>query len=195
MISVVIATHDSEALLVPTLSALVPAAVAGVVREVIVADGGSTDATATVADVAGCRFLAAPGPLGARLTAAAATARAQWLLFLQPGSVPDAAWTEEAGRFVREAELAGSADMRAAVFRPRPGHARSTLAEAFVLFASALGARPKPSQGLLILKGLYNRIGRHDAASPDPEAALLRSLGRRRIVQLGCWATTVAIRP
>lgn len=38
MLSVVIATHDSERALLPTLAALVAGAAAGVVREVIVAD-------------------------------------------------------------------------------------------------------------------------------------------------------------
>ncbi len=64
MISVVIATHESERLLVPTLAALVPGALAGVVREVIVADAGSRDDTAKVADVAGCRFMVTPGSHG-----------------------------------------------------------------------------------------------------------------------------------
>ena len=45
MFSIIIATHDSERALVPTLAALVPGATAGIVREVIVADGGSRDET------------------------------------------------------------------------------------------------------------------------------------------------------
>ena len=40
MISVIIATKDSERALVSTLGALVPGAAAGAVREVIVADAG-----------------------------------------------------------------------------------------------------------------------------------------------------------
>ena len=55
----------------PTLAALVPGATAGIVREVIVADGGSRDDTEQVADIAGCRFLSSVEPLGARLKAAA----------------------------------------------------------------------------------------------------------------------------
>ena len=61
MISVIIATNESEQLLVPTLAALVPGAMAGIVREVIVADAGSRDGTAAVADVAGCRCVVTPG--------------------------------------------------------------------------------------------------------------------------------------
>ena len=114
MISVVIGTHDSEVMLVPTLAALVPGAVAGVVREVIVADGGSMDETEKVADVAGCRFVASAEPLGARLCAAAGAARGDWLLFLPPGSVPGSRWIDEVQRFIHDAEREGST-MRAAV--------------------------------------------------------------------------------
>ena len=60
MLSAIIATHESERALVPTLAALVPGAIAGLVSEVVVADAGSRDATAEVADVAGCRFIASP---------------------------------------------------------------------------------------------------------------------------------------
>src|SRR4051794_37334012 len=103
MLSVVITTHESERLLVPTLAALVPGAMAGIIRDVIVADAGSTDATAEVADVAGCRVVVEPGPLGARLQAAVALARGTWLLFLRPGSVPDTTWVEDVSRFTRQA--------------------------------------------------------------------------------------------
>lgn len=180
MISVVIPTHDSEAVLVPTLAVLVPGAVAGIVREVILADAGSTDATAQVADIAGCRFMVTAGPLGARLAAAAAAARAPWLLFLRPGSTLSAGWTDEVGRFMHEAEFPG-AEPCAAVFRPQPGRSRSTMAEIFALIASALAALPRSGQGLLIAKHHYDTLGGHRADAPDPEIDLLRRLGRRRI--------------
>src|SRR5437016_4133822 len=128
MISVVIPTHESEHQLVPTLAALVPGALAGVVREVIVADAGSRDDTAKVADIAGCHFMVTPGPLGTRLAAATSAARSSWLWFLRPGSVPDANWIEETGSFVRAADVAGEAG--AAVLRARPNGRQSSLAEA-----------------------------------------------------------------
>src|SRR5262245_65191604 len=99
MISVVIPTHESERLLAHTLAALVPGALDGLLREVIVADAGSKDGTAKVADVAGCRFMVLPGSRGERLAAAAAAARADWLWFVQPGSIPGTGWIEELGRF------------------------------------------------------------------------------------------------
>ena len=75
MLSAIISTHESERSLVPTLAALVPGAAAGLLADVVVADANSRDATAEVADIAGCRYLSSSDPLGARLKAAAATTR------------------------------------------------------------------------------------------------------------------------
>ena len=182
MLSVIIATHESERALVPTLAALVAGSTAGLISEVVVADAGSRDATAEVADVAGCRFIASSASLGERLNAAAMSARAPWLLFLRAGAVPDTSWIAETGRFI---ETAQSADM-AATFRPAPAldtH-RPLLVEALALLGRALGARARPEQGLLIAKAFYQKLGGHRAA--DAEADLLRRLGRRRIVMLRC---------
>ena len=52
MLSVIIPTLNSERMLVATLAMLVPGAMSGVVREVTIVDGGSTDATLEIADAA-----------------------------------------------------------------------------------------------------------------------------------------------
>src|SRR4051812_8684973 len=57
MISVVIPTLNSERALPRCFDSLIPAAVRGVVREVIIADGGSTDGTLGVADAAGAHVV------------------------------------------------------------------------------------------------------------------------------------------
>ena len=107
MLSVIIPTRDSERALVHTLVALVPGATAGVVREVIVADGGSRDETEQVADIAGCVFLSSGQSLGARLKAAAERARGEWLMFLSPGVVPGPTWIEDTAAFVQERRTSG----------------------------------------------------------------------------------------
>src|SRR5262249_54106063 len=104
MLSVIIPTFNSERILVPTLAMLISGAMSGVVREVTIVDGGSTDATLHVADAAGCEVAVSSGPLGTRLNAAAAAARSPWLMFLRAGTVLDATWLEEAARFIDEAE-------------------------------------------------------------------------------------------
>jgi hypothetical protein len=191
MLSVVIAAQDNGRRLVATLAALVPGAIAGVVREVVVADSGSSD-IAEIADIAGCRVLTSDGPLGDRLKAASAVARSSWLLFLKPGWIPDPSWIGETRSFIETNELAGRADRIAAVFRraPTPGTPRAALAEALALLTASFGTRPRPEQGLLITKRLYERLDGHRGNYDDPEIALLRRLGRRRIVTLRSAAAT-----
>jgi hypothetical protein len=188
MLSVVIGTRDSGQLLLATLAALVPGAAAALVREVIVADGGSSDDTAEIADAAGCRIMMAETSLGARLAAAAGGARAPWLLFLQPGSVPDPSWIEHVARFMQVSEREGRADRCAAVFRPvaRNGTLGPSVTDVLRLAFAALMVRPTPQQGLLINRSFYDAMGGHRAESADCEADLLRAIGRRRIALLGC---------
>jgi hypothetical protein len=183
MLSVIIATENSERPLVATLAALVPGALAGLVREVIVADAGSRDETAKVADIAGCKLVAGAAPAGARLKSAAAAARGPWLLFLRPGAVPDATWIDEVGRFVG---ACGRTQAQAAVFRATaaPVRLRAAIADALAQVSIALGGRPRPQQGLLIAKELYDSLGGHAADGVDPETEFLRRLGRRRTTML-----------
>jgi glycosyltransferase involved in cell wall biosynthesis len=178
MLSVILATKDSEHALVPTLAALVSGATAGIIREVLIADGGSGDDTAAVAEVAGCNFMVMDGTTAQRLNIAAGKARARWLLFLRPGTILDAPWTGDARRFV---ELVTRPDC-AAVFR-RGAPMQSGL-RALSLLATALGARPRPEQGLLIAKEFYAALGGHSETAADAETDLIRRIGRRRIVRL-----------
>src|ERR1700733_8617318 len=179
MLSGIIATKDSYRALVPALSAPVWGAAAGIIREGLIADGGSGDGTAAVAEVAGCNFFVLDGTTAQRLNAAAGKARARWLLFLRPGTLLDTPWTGDARRFV---ELTTPPDS-AAVFR-RGAPMQSGLRDALSLLATALGARPRPEQGLLIAKEFYAALGGHSGTAAAPETDLIRRIGRRRIVRL-----------
>jgi len=189
MLSVVIPTSESERTLVRTLACLVPGATEGLVSEVILADAGSSDETAAVADVAGCRFMPMPGPLGERLKAAAASARAPWLMFLRPGVVLDSAWPRDVEDFLART---GSDGMQAATFRPAtPGSRRSMLGDALVLAFAALFRRLDPDRGLIVHKRLYMQLGGHRADAGDPERDLLRRIGHARITVLRCAASLI----
>ena len=191
MLSVVIATHESERTLVPTLAALVPGATGGLISEVVVADAGSTDATEEVADIAGCRFMQAGGTLGARLNEAARSTRTPWLMFLRAGCVPEPGWIAATEGFM-EAAAGIDGQARAAVFRPggaadlmRPG-----LSEVMALLRVMLGGGARPEQGLLIARQFYDALGGHPEGD-EAEAALLRRLGRRRVSMLAAGARQV----
>jgi glycosyltransferase involved in cell wall biosynthesis len=187
MLSVIIATHDSERSLVPTLAALVPGVTAGLLGEVLVADAGSRDATAEVADIAGCRFVASDETLGTRLNAAAASTRGPWLMFLRSGTVLEPTWVGVVNSFIEKADLMDSA-ARAAVFRQHSASdvMRPGLAEAWAALRASFAA-PSPQHGLLVARALYNEIGGHPP-DQDADAALLRRIGRRRLVRLGAQA-------
>ena len=184
MLSAIISTQNSERSLVPTLSALVPAAAAGLLAEVVIADAGSRDATADVADIAGCRFTSSTEALGIRLKAAAAIVRSPWVMFLRAGAVPQPGWIEAADHFIQTTGLLGDAG-RAAIFR-LPGLAsavRPGFAELLAGVRAAIARGPRPEQGLLIARRLYDAIGGHSAGD-DAEVAILRRLGRQRLVVL-----------
>lgn len=189
MLSAIISTYESERSLVPTLAALVPGAATGLLAEVVIADANSRDATAEVADIAGCRFLASSEPLGARLKAAAATTRSPWLLFLRAGATPQSGWIEATDHFIRTSSAADGAP-GAAVFRAVDvtEYRRPRLAEIVVLFTAALGM-PKPEQGLLIARRFYDAIGGHGDGA-NAETDLLRRIGPRRITLLPAALTT-----
>jgi len=161
MISVLIPTQDSERLLVPVLSALVAGSAEGLLREVVLADGGSTDDTARIADAAGCEFRVLPGDARERLRTAAGNARGSWLLLLDPASVLEEGWTREVAKYVESADRAGQADGRAAAFSYAiDGYGIAPRAKEFAAAARmALSGRPRPEQGLLVSKRLYEAKG------------------------------------
>jgi len=177
MLSVIIPTRDSERALVHTLAALVPGATAGIVREVIVADGGSKDETEQVADLAGCVFLSSGQSLGARLKTAVERARGDWLMVLIPGTVPGPNWIDDTAAFAR-------GDGQAAVFSLPPAGFTGWIRR---LFAS----HPGHEQGLVIRKRFYAELGGHQADAADPERDLLRRIGRSRLAVL----RTIVSRP
>jgi len=115
MITVVLPTHDSAGRLVQVLTLLVPAAVDGLVKEVVFADAGSTDATLAIAEDSGARVVTVQGDVGTRLAAGAATARGGWILALGEDLALPEAW-----RAPVEAHLAGGGGKPAWIAAPGP---------------------------------------------------------------------------
>jgi glycosyltransferase involved in cell wall biosynthesis len=195
MLSIIIATDESERVLVPTLAALVPGAIAGLVTEVIIVDAQSRDATAEVADIAGCRFMALEAPTGTRLRQAAQTSRAPWLLFLRAGVVPDPGWVIAVEGFIEDSTRDDYADRRAAAFRPvlaggQGGNiGRNALSDLRMLLWSFVGGAPNPDQGLLISRRFYDRIGGHPDGD-NAEAAMIRRIGGRATEILSAGAVS-----
>jgi len=191
MISVIIPTLNAERLLPRCFDSLIGAAVRGVVREVIVADGGSTDTTQMIADAAGAHIVHAKPNRGAQMIDGARIARSDWLLFLHPETALEPGWDVEAESFLAQAEME---QPRAAVFRfaleDFGGEARR--AEFLANARAALFALPYGDQGLLIPKRLYTKLGGYRALSDMEDADLVRRIGRRRLISLRARAVNVA---
>lgn len=195
MISVIIPTLDSEAGLASALSALVPAAVEGFVREVIVSDGGSRDATLKIADGAGATVLTSPKGRGRQLAAGANAARFPWLLFLHADTVLEDGWMREAGKFM-DAVDAGRRPLTAAAFSFTldDDSAKARALEALVSARCRLLKIPYGDQGLLVPRRLYDELGGFRPLAIMEDVDFVRRLGRRRLTLLRARALTSAVR-
>lgn len=195
MISVVIPTLDAEARLAATLAALVPASVQGLVRDVVIADGGSRDATREIADIAGAEFIRAPKGRGSQLAAGADAAKADWLLFLHADTVLQAGWEQEAAHFMERVD-SGRRPLSAAAFAFALDDfgAWPRFVEKMVALRCALFRTPYGDQGLLIPRRLYASIGGYRPLPLMEDLDLARRLGRRRLAMMRARAVTSATR-
>jgi len=188
MISVIVPTRNSETELVHALSALVPAAAEGVIREVIVVDGGSTDNTEKVADAAGCSWVSrGASARSERLVhGASLSRRGEWLLFLQPETLLESGWHHEAQAFIERASRAPDGPRRAASFRLR--HEAfglgARVSETFAALRSQLLGMPYGNQGLLISRSFYQKLGGHRPLPELEDLDLAKRIGRSRMVFL-----------
>ena len=131
MVTVLMECRDQEEPLARSLAALVPGAVEGLVREVLVLDRGSKDGSCRVAEAAGCSVLR-----DTDLAAALARARSEWIFVLEPGAWPLNGWIGHFGDHM-------TASRQPASLSPAADHRPS-------LIARLLGARRGLRYGLLM---------------------------------------------
>lgn len=191
MLSVVIPTYNAAGVLAATIQALVPGALSGLVKQLVVSDGGSTDATLAIAEAAGADVVRGPRGRGIQLARGAETARAKWLLFLHADTVLEAGWEEAARRFIGEAgeERAGCCR-----FGLDDRRLRARVVEQVVGLRCRIMALPYGDQGLLVSRRLYDAIGGYRPMALMEDVDLVRRIGRRRLVILPIRAVTSAER-
>jgi rSAM/selenodomain-associated transferase 2 len=193
MISVVIPTLNAAARLPACLAGLVQAAIDGLVIEVIVSDGGSTDATAAIAEDAGAVLIAGSQGRGAQLARGAQAARGRFLLFLHADTVLDPAWTDDVVRLMKDEDRAGVFTLAFDAKGVAP-HVVSWGA----MIRTRLFRAPYGDQGLFISRALYERLGGYREAplfeDVDLIDRLIRHGGRRALVVLPARAVTSADR-
>lgn len=195
MLSVIIPTLNAQTTLGDTLAALVPAVVDGIVKEVLVVDGGSSDDTERIVDIAGATFIAAGKGRGPQLAAGAKRARFPWLLFLHADTVLQPGWEREVQIFIERIE-SGRRPPAAAAFRFAldDSGARPRLLERLVALRCLILRLPYGDQGLLIPASLYRTVGGYSDLPLMEDVEFIRRLGARRLAFLRTEAVTSADR-
>ena len=192
MISVVIPTLEVAGKLQRSLPPLASLDALSLIREVILADGGSTDPIAAIAEESGAMLLQAPRGRGQQLAAGADAARGDWLLFLHADTALSPDWHVAVRRFIEDSANSG----RAGYFRFGLDDDRfaARCLESAVAIRCALLRLPYGDQGLLIARPLYRALGGFRPMPLMEDVDMVRRLGRHRLRPIATRAETSAAR-
>ena len=171
-ISVVIPTLDAAPQLAACLAALVEGLEAGLIRELIVSDGGSGDDTIALADAWGAQVVSGPASRGGQLRRGVAAAQGHWVLVLHADTVLQEGWSGVVAEHLNSSTCAGWFVAGWANLRSRLG-------------------LPYGDQGLLLPRSLYDAVGGYADQPLMEDVAMARSL-RGRLVRLDAVAVTSA---
>jgi glycosyltransferase involved in cell wall biosynthesis len=177
VVSVVIPTLNAEATLVRTLSALVPGVVEGLIREVVISDGGSTDSTLEIAEATGCKIIRSEASRGLQLYRGCAETKGDWLLVLHADSVVGEGWIDALQEHMKESPL------RAGYFKLCFDES-SWFARVWtdvVSFRANFLALPSGDHGLFLSRALYESAGGYKDQADFEDLSLALSLGRTRL--------------
>lgn len=191
-LSVIIPTLDAAAILPAAFGALGEADRSGLLREIVVADGGSGDDTVAIAIAAGAHVLHAPRGRGAQLAAGAVAASGPWLCFLHADTRPAPGWAEAVAGFIADPANRECAAYFAYRLDDEAKAARRL--ERIVSWRSRRLGLPYGDQGLILSAEFYRDLGGFPVLPLMEDVALARRIGRRRLVALGIGAVTSAER-
>lgn len=181
-ISVVIPTLNAEAALGSCLQALMEAVEVGLIAELIVSDGGSTDGTLALAEAWGANVVTGGPSRGGQLRRGCAAARGVWFLVLHADTVLEAGWSEVAAQHLGHE--------RAGYFRLAFDRGGRVVAAWANVRARLLGL-PYGDQGVLIRRDIYHNVGGYPDIPLMEDVALARAL-RGQLVALDALAVTSA---
>jgi rSAM/selenodomain-associated transferase 2 len=190
VISVVIPTLNDGAHLPRALAPLVPGLTAGIVKQVIVADGGSTDDTLETAEAAGCDIVKSERGLAKQMRGGAAAAKGKWLLFLHADTALRDGWVSEVESFLKEPQSRKKAAVFKLAFDDTSDAAKR------VVFWARMRARvmklPYGDQGLLISRFFYDGLGGYPDIPVMEDVEIMRRIGSQRLVLFETEAVTSA---
>jgi rSAM/selenodomain-associated transferase 2 len=190
-LSVIVPTLNAAHTLGRTLDALTPQR-HGLIKEVVIVDGGSDDETLDIAQKLGCRVVRASKGRGTQLRRGAAAATGEWLLFLHADTRLNADWATFTSDFVARP---GSGQL-AAVFQFRLDdiRTRARALEVLVSLRTRWLGLPYGDQALILSRKFYDDIGGFSDIPLMEDVDIIRRIGRRRLTILPAYAVTSAQR-
>ncbi len=188
-LSIIIPTLNAADKIGPTLACLAGAIGEGLIRELIIADGGSTDNIAEIADHAGAALVTSEPGRGGQLRSAAEIAKGTWMLFLHADTVLGDNWHNAvADHLALHPKDAGYFRLKFDATGLWP-----TVIAQWATLRSRLFHLPYGDQGLLISRRHYDAIGGYSNIPLMEDVAIARAIGRR-LRALETTATTSAER-
>lgn len=188
-ISVIIPALNAAEDLPVCLGSLMPGLEAGLIREVLVIDGGSTDATPLIGESTGAKILTSPKQgRAAQLRHGADQARGDWFLFLHADTALSRDWPERVRDHI-EAYTNTAATFTLAYRSDHP--MARTVAKRANWRARTLGL-PYGDQGLLISRALYDEVGGFPETPFMEDVQIVRAIGKSRLRHLSAEARTSA---
>ena len=180
-ISVIIPTLNAATALPGLFASLMEGVEEGLVREVVVSDGGSQDDTCRIADTVGATVVTGPASRGGQLRRGCAQAQGTWLLVVHADTQLSAGWTTAAKAAMTDASVAYWGRLQF--------DTGGRLISAWANQRSRWFGLPYGDQTLLIAQTLYREVGGYNDQPLMEDVALARAL-RGRLKPADYVATT-----
>ena len=182
-ISVVIPTLNAQAGLPDCLMSLGEGLQAGLIRELVISDGGSQDETLKIAEAAGAVLVEGTPSRGGQLRRGAHVAQGTWFLFLHADTTLSPGWSDVVLDHLQQ-DTAG-------YFRLRfdGGGLPGWIVAGWANIRSRLFGLPFGDQGLLVPRDLYDAVGGFRDIPLMEDVTLARVL-KGKLVGLNAIAAT-----
>lgn len=176
-ISIVIPTLNAAKDLPPTLQSLMEGVQSGLIRELIVTDGGSTDHTLAMAEEAGAEIVTGAPSRGGQLRRGCASARGVWLMVLHADTELQPGWSAIVADHL---ETGRPAAFRLTFGARGPG---PVWVAGWANIRSRVLGLPYGDQGLLVPQKLYQQAGGFPDQPLMEDVALIRALPRVELLR------------